>query len=170
MNNKKIILLVIAVAIIVLISAVAAYVLISDNTDSPVETVNNTTINTTNTSVTNNTTNEETQKLSKTIKIKEDYNDPTSEEISKDDTLYVYYYSGYNGQESINRGLIIDILNTLNPLEESPQFKISYAVVKLQDSDNNTVTKTYNPNEGRIKVQIPKDLTPISATVYYEKK
>jgi hypothetical protein len=165
--KKKLIIL--AIVILILISGVVAYVVISENTNNSVKTLNNTTKNVTNTTISqNNTTNEETQ-LSKTLKIKDDPNFATTKKIGKDDMIYVFYNSGFNGQVGIHRGLIIHIVNDSNIHEGYPQFKISYVVVKLKDNNNNTVYKTYTPNYGEdIKVKIPKDLTPISATVYYK--
>jgi len=169
MKNKIIILVII---ILILILGVVAYAAMSKNTDNSVKTVNNTTKNVTNISISqNNTTNEKTQYLSKTVNIKDDPNFATTKKIGKEDTIYIFYNSGYNGQEDIHRGLLIFILNASNELEGNTQSQISHVVVKFQNSNNGTVYKTYNPNYGpNIKVKVPENLTPISATVYYKAK
>ena len=163
---KKVIILVL---ILILISGIA-YVATSENTDNSVKTVDNITKNVTNTSIVqNNTTNEKTQDLSKTVKIKDEFT--VSQKIAKEDAIYTYYYSGYNGQDDIHRGLFINIVNSSDELEGDTKFKISYAVVKFQDNNNKTVYKRYNSNNGEIiRVKVPKNLTPISATVYYKAK
>jgi len=169
--NKKIIILLI-ILILIVISGIVAYVVTSENTDNSVKTSNNTTMNVTNTSIDqSNITNDKIQDLSKTVKVKEDYNFPTTAKIGKEDTIHVFYNSGFNGQENIYRGLLIFILNGSDPLEGNTVFKISYAVVKFQDNNNKTVYKTYNPTNGyNIREEVPKNLTPISATVYYRAK
>jgi len=173
MKTKLIILVLI---LIIAISGIGAYVLTLENTDSAK--INNTTNtnnittgnkNTSNATTDNNSTNEKTEDLSETIKIKDDPNFPTTKKIGKGDEIYVFYNSGYNGQEDISRGLLIYIMNSTDVLEGKTHFKISQAIVKFIDNNNETVYKTYTPNNGdSIRIEVPKDLTPISATVHYK--
>ncbi|KZX14921.1 hypothetical protein MBCUT_18480 [Methanobrevibacter cuticularis] len=166
MKNKIIIL----VVILILISGIAIYVATTENTENSIKTSNNNKKNLTNMSIgQNNTTNERTQDLNKTVKIKDKF--MVTEKIAKEDKIYIYYDSGYNGQDDIHRGLFIHILNSSDELEGDTQFKIIYVVVRFQDNNDKTVYKTYNPNNGdSIRVKVPKNLTPISTTVYYKAK
>ncbi|MGL6299080.1 MAG: hypothetical protein ACRC1M_07935 [Methanobacteriaceae archaeon] len=164
MKNKIIVLVIILISI----SGIGAYMILSENTNNPVKTFNN------DSNLINNSTNQSNSindkgNLSKTIKIKDDPNLPTSEKIGNEDTIYAFYNSGYNGQEDIHRGLIIFILNSSNELEGNTNFKISQAVIKFKDNNSKIVYKTYTPNYGdNIKIKVPENLTPLTATVYYK--
>lgn len=169
MKNKVII----AIAIvIILIAGISAYVLSSNDTSDPVTPINNNSSIVINKSIdVNNSTNNKTTALNASLEIKDDPNFPTTKKIGKEDTIYIFYNSGDNGQEDIRNGLIISILNGSDELEGKTIYKISQVIVKFEDEDNKTTYKTYSPNEGnRIKVSLSEDLTPISAVIFYKLK
>jgi hypothetical protein len=167
--KNKIIVVIAIISILILISGISAYLILSENMDNSIKTANNTTKNITNTSTNQINLTNETKDLTETLEIKDDPNFPTTKKIGKEDAIYIFYNSGYNGQSDIHRGLIIYISNSSNELEGYTLFKITQVLVKFQDDNGNTVYKTYTPQDGEyIKEKVPKNLTPLSATIYYQ--
>lgn len=164
MKNKTVILAI----TLILIFGISKYIITSETPNDSTKRLQNKSIMKNITINQNNLTNQSSD-LKETIKIKDDLNFPTTKKIGKEDTIYVFYNSGYNGQADIHRGLLIYLLNSSNHFEGKTYFKIIQVVVKFKNNNNETIYKKYTQNSGEsIRIKVPKNLTPVTTTIYYK--